>query len=421
MLRWLGRNLGTVLLAFALAVAVWITAVTSANPDETQAYPNPVTIEYIGLDPNLIKTGTVPQQVQITLRAPRSIWNALTAGEVPVRAVVDLTGLQPGAHKVSVQTQVATRPVRILSVSPSSFNLVLESLVKIKFPVELSVSGSPAIGYQAGDPTIDPAEVTISGPESIVAQVKHVQAAIDMTNARQSVDVTVPLNLVTDNASVLSRITIHPSSTHIVLPVTPLGGYRDLAVKVVTVGKLASGYRLNNVTATPLIVTVYSANSTLIESLPGFVETTTLDLSGAKSNIDTKLSLNLPGGVTLIGDQTVSVQIEIVPIEGSLTVSFRPVEVIGLAQGFHATLSPITVDVILSGPLPELDSLNPSEVSIQVDLTGLTAGTYQLIPKVTVSKPGVTVQSILPGTVEVIIAKGNASPTTAPTPSPTPN
>src|SRR5512141_1319303 len=121
MLRWLGRNLRTFLLAFALAVAVWVTAVTSANPDETQTYPNPVPIEYIGLDPNLIKTGTVPRQVQITLRAPRSVWATLASGEVPVQAVVDLTGLGPGEHKVSVQTQVSTRPVRILGVSPLTF------------------------------------------------------------------------------------------------------------------------------------------------------------------------------------------------------------------------------------------------------------------------------------------------------------
>ncbi len=219
------------------------------------------------------------------------------------------------------------------------------------------------------------------------------------------------IHVVTDNASILNRISVHPASIRVSLPIVQQGGYRDLAVKVVTVGKLASGYRLNNVTPSPLIVTVYSANNPLIESLPGFVETTMLDLSGASSNIETKLALNLPGGVTVIGDQTVSVQIEIVPIEGSLTVSFRPVDVIGLSPGLKAVLSPITVDVILAGPVPELDSLDPSDVTIEVDLTGLTIGTYQLTPTVTVAKPGLTVQSILPGTVEVVIEKA-----TTPTP-----
>lgn len=411
MLRWLGINLRTFLLAFALAVAVWVTAVTSANPDETQTYPTPVQIEYIGQDPSLIKTGTVPQQVQIVMRAPRSIWDNLLSGEVPIRAIVDLTGLGPGTHNVQVQTQIATRPVRVISVNPLSFDLVLESLVSVKMPVELNITGNPAIGYKAGSVTVDATDVVVSGPESIVSQVKSVQAVLDVTNARQSIDTSIPLNIVTDNAAIVSRITLHPNSVHVSLPIVQQGGYREMAVKVVTVGKLASGYRLINVTASPPIVTVYSANTPLIESLPGYVETTMLDLSGASSNIDTKLGLNLPGGVTVIGDQTVAVQIEIVPMEGSLTVSFRPVDIIGLATGLKATLSPVTVDVILSGPIPQLDSLNPSDVTIQVDLTGLTVGTYQLIPKVTVAKAGVIVQSILPGTVEVVIEKA-----TTPTP-----
>jgi YbbR domain-containing protein len=210
---------------------------------------------------------------------------------------------------------------------------------------------------------------------------------------------------VTDTASILSHITVNPTSVRVSLPITQQGGYRDLAVKVVTVGKLASGYILNNYTASPLIVTVYSENIPLIESLPGYVETAVLDLSGASSNIEKKLALNLPNGVTLIGDQTVTVQIEIVPIEGSLPMAFRPVDIIGLSPGLKAELSPTTVDLLLSGPLPELDALSPSDVTIQVDLTGLTIGTYQLTPKVTVSKPGVTVQSIQPGTVEVVISK----------------
>jgi YbbR domain-containing protein len=413
MLRWLGRNLRTFLLAFALAVAVWVTAVTSANPDETQTYPTPIPIEYIGLNPNLIKTGTVPQQVQMTLRAPRSVWNNLLSGEIPIRVIADLTGLGPGSHEITVQTQIDTRPVRIISVSPLSYKLVLESLVSVKMPVILSVSGSPAIGFKAGEVSVDPTEVVVAGPQSIVAQVKQIQAVLDLSNARQDVNMTVPLNIVADNSAILSRLTIQPADVHVSVPVAQQGGYREMAVKVVTVGNLASGYRLNNVTATPLIVTVYSANNALIESLPGYVETTTLDLSGASSNINTKLGLNLPGGVTLIGDQTVSVQIEIVPIEGSLKVSFRPVDIIGLSPGLKANLSPITVDVIISGPLPELDSLNPSDVTVQVDLTGLTLGTFQLIPKVTVAKPDIIVQSILPGTVEVVIER-----LTAATPTP---
>jgi len=423
MLRWLSTNLRTFLLAFALALAVWVTAVTAANPDVTQAYPDPIPIEFIGQDPGLVMTGMVPRQAQVTLRAPRSIWDKLLSGDAPIRAVVDLTGLKTGTQAVEVQLQIATRPVRIISVTPQIFDLSLEQLVTITLPVELALNGEPAIGYKAGEVVIDPAQAVISGPESFIAQVKHVRASLDLTNARQSIETSLPIRAVNESGSTVNGISVHPGNIQLSLPIVQQGGYRDMAVKVIITGKLASGYRLKNITAAPLIVTVYSENLPLIESLPGYVETTPLDLSGASNNIETHLSLDLPGGVLLIGDQTVSVQIEIVPIEDSRQVSFRQVEVIGLSPGLKAQLSPATVDVILAGPLPVLNSLQPSDVHVRIDLTGLTIGTYQLTPTVNVAGQGVTVQSILPGTVEVIISKDTGSTPTAtltPTPTPTP-
>ena len=51
MFRWLATNLRIFLLALVLALAVWVTAVTVENPDETQTYPNPIQIEFIGQAP----------------------------------------------------------------------------------------------------------------------------------------------------------------------------------------------------------------------------------------------------------------------------------------------------------------------------------------------------------------------------------
>jgi YbbR domain-containing protein len=421
MLRWLSTNLRTFLLAFALALVVWVTAVTASNPDVTQAFPNPVSIEFIGQDPGLVMTGTVPRQIQVILRAPRSIWDQLLSGDIPIRAVVDLTGLKAGTRAVQVQLQISARPVRIISISPQKFNLSLERLVTITMPVELTVTGEPAIGYKVGNISLDPPQAVVSGPESFVAQVKRVRAGLDLTNARQSIETPLSISAVNDNNSTVEGVSVNPDKVQVSLPIAQQGGYRDLAVKVMVTGKLAAGYRLKNITAAPLTVTVFSDNLPLIESLPGYVETIPLDLSGASNNIDTHVSLNLPGGVLLIGDQTVSVQIEIVPIEDSRQVSFRQVEVTGLSTGLSAQLSPTTVDVILGGPLPVLNALLPSDVHVRIDLTGLSIGTYQVNPVVEIVGQGVTVQSILPATVEVTISKRTATtPTSTATPSLTP-
>jgi YbbR domain-containing protein len=413
MFRWLATNFRIFLLAFVLAVAVWVTAVTSANPDETQIYPHPVSIEFIGQDPGLIMTsGVVPQQVEITLRAPHSVWQSLLAGDASIRAVVDLTGLGTGTHLVNVQVQIGITPVLITSVSPKSFNLSLEPQITRTLAIDLTLNGNPAIGYEVGTADLNPAEVVITGAESLVSKIDHVQAILDLTNARQKITASIPLQVEDASGTVVNGVAVLPDVVQVSLPIIQQGGYRDLAVKVMTVGNPASGYRLTSVAAFPPIVTVYSANSDIITSMPGYVETSSLDLSGAQADIQKQLGIVLPPGVTLIGDQFVMVKVGIAPIESSLPLSYLPVEIVGLGTGLQAHLSPQTVDIIISGPLPVLDTLAVSDVHVQVDLTGLIPGTYQLTPKVTMLQQNLIVESILPGTVEVIISKiGSATPT----------
>ena len=411
MFRWLATNLRTFFLAFALALAVWVIAVTASNPDETQTYPTPIPIEFIGQDPGLIMTGEdVPQKVDVTLRASHSIWQNLLSGESSIHAVVDLTGLGSGTHAATVQLQIGARPVRIISVNPASFDVSLEAQVSRSMAIHLMLSGQPATGYQAGEPTLDPAGVTVSGTKSIVSQIDHVQAALDLTNTRQNISETIPLQAVDKDGNTISGAAILPDTVKVSLSVVQQGGYRDLAVKVMTVGNPASGYSLTSVSAFPPIVTVYSANSSTIDAMPGYVETSPLDLSGATQDIQERLGITLPPGVTLIGEQTVVVTVGIASIQSSRTISYSPVEMVGQAKGLSAHLSPQTVDVILSGPLPVLDSLLFSDVHVQVDLTGLAPGTYQLTPKVSINKQNVIVESILPGTVEVVIT-GMGTPT----------
>jgi YbbR domain-containing protein len=411
MFRWLATNLRTFLLAFSLALAVWVTAVTASNPDETRTFPNPIPIEFIGQDPGLIISGKeVPQNVAVTLRTPQSVWQSLLSGDSPIHAVVDLAGLGSGTHKVSVQLQIGIRPVRILSVSPTSFEISLEAQVTRSMPINLILKGQPATGYEAGGPTLNPGNVIISGAESLVSKIDRIQTTLDLTNARQNISSTIPLEAVDVNGKVISGVAILPDSVQISLSVVQQGGYRDLAVKVMTVGNPASGFSLTSVSAFPPIVTVYSANTTTIVAMPGYVETLPLDLGGQTQDIQNQLGINLPPGVTLIGEQTVLVKVGIAPIQSSRTISYSPVEMIGPAKGLIAHLSPQTVDVILSGPLSVLDALLFSDVHVQVDLTGLAQGTYQLTPIVSISKQGVLVESILPGTVEVVIT-GLATPT----------
>jgi YbbR domain-containing protein len=410
MLDWLSKNVRTFILAFFLAVAVWVSAVTSADPDETRSYPTPVTIEIIGQNPGMIITNSYTRQIEVVMRAPKSAWSKLLAEGNPVRAVVDISNLSSGSHLVPIQVQVSVQPVRVLSTTISSLELVIEPLLSRHMSIDINLVGTPAIGYEAQQLILSDPGVVVSGPESVVKKVKKVSASIDVTGVRQNVETEVNLQALDENNLPLDRVNIAPQSIKVTVPIIQQGGYRDLAVKVVVSGRVANGYRLTSILVNPPVVTVYSSDIALIDSLPGYVETVQLDLSGVSADIETSLALNLPEGVSLLGDQTVLVQVGISPIEGSLTLPGRPVTITGLSAGFIATFSPQTVDLYLSGPLPLLDTLIPTDILVSVDVTGLVPGTYQLTPTVTIMITGIRVESILPGTVEVIISRATPTP-----------
>jgi len=416
MIRWLSTNLRTFLWAFAMALAVWVAAVSVADPDEVRQYPDPISVEIIGQDPGLIITGEVPKQIELTLRAPSSVWERLLTEEEELRAILDLSGLSAGEHTLEIQIQIPTRPVRIVSATPRTATVTLEPLATRTFSIELNIAGEPAIGYQAGEPILAPNEIVISGPQSLVERVVQVRALINLAGVRESIDQTVTVQPLDDNNQIVAGLGLNPTEVLITLPVSQQGGYRDLAVKVVVSGQVASGYRLANISVFPPVVTVFSGDPALVNSLPGVLETQPLDLENASDELSTRLSINLPEGVSLVGDQAVLVRVNVAPIQSSLTLSNKAIEVEGLLDGWFVQIAPDNVDVILSGPLPLLDTLSPQEVRVVIDVTDLTEGTHQLTPNVEFLVSDIVVESILPGTVEVVLSR---SPLQTPVPTPT--
>ena len=414
-MRRFTSNIRTFLLALVLGISVWVSAVTGADPDEVRIYPETIPLEIIGNDPSLIITSEIPTEIEVTLRAPQSVWEQLTAQENSVQATLDLTGLSAGKHSVDIQIRVLVRPYQIALADPKTVSVILEPLATRTFPIEQSLSGLPAIGYQAGEVKIVPTEVVISGPESLVNQATRARVLVNLDGIREDIDQSNPIQIVDENNSVIRGLSITPENARVTVPVSQQGGFRDVAVKVVVTGQIAAGYRLENISVFPPVVTVFASDPELVNSLPGIIETQPLDLQDANEDITTRLALNLPENVTLVGAQTVEVTVGISPIQTSLTLLNQPINVIGLTEGLSVQIFPQTVDVIISGPLPTLDALTAQDIRVTVDVTGLGLGTHQLTPVVDVLVNNVLVESILPGTIEVVL-----SPPVTPTITPFP-
>jgi YbbR domain-containing protein len=154
---------------------------------------------------------------------------------------------------------------------------------------------------------------------------------------------------------------------------------------------------------------VFSEDPQLVDQLPGYVNTKPLDLTGVDGYLETILELDLPQGITVIGDPTVLVQVNITALETNMTIS-REIEIIGLLPGLSAEVSPKQVSIQVSGPVPVLDNLTLRDIRIVVDLTNLAVGIHTVTPQVEILPTDVIWEDISPTTVEIVIEEGS-SPT----------
>jgi hypothetical protein len=135
-------------------------------------------------------------------------------------------------------------------------------------------------------------------------------------------------------------------------------------------------------------------------------------VTGATEAIVEFPSLILPPNVTLVsGQKPVEVTVVVEPIQGSRTVNVPPT-VQGLGPTLTATIPLDTVAVVLSGPLPVLEAMEPGDVRVILDLFGLPTGNHEIVPTAIVPA-GATAQSIFPAVIQVEISVA-ATPTLAP-------
>jgi YbbR domain-containing protein len=397
-----------ILISILVALAVWILAVTSSDPSETMDYPRNVPIEIIGQSTNLVLTNELPESITITLRAPNSIWETLNEDPGKVRAFIDLSSVAAGETSVPVQVQVSIKPVEIVSFTPQQVNVVMEPLSSKPYDIVVVTRGALPVGYQSDEPQLSETTAMVSGAESRVAQVAEVHAVVDLTQVRSDINTTITLQPVDANGLTVRDVTVTPSEITLLQTITQRGGYRNVVVIVVTEGQVRQGYRLSSITVNPPTVTVYSTDAAAVDALPGSIETKVVSLVDQQEDFTQTVELNLPANLQVLGSSEVEVKVNIEPVVSSIALSDIPVIESGLATNLVATFLPEKANIIITGPLPVLESIFVSDVRILVDLTGYLPGTYSITnPVLSLNIPGLTIESISPNTFEVTIVPGN--------------
>ncbi|SNB67907.1 CdaR family protein [Thermoflexus hugenholtzii] len=381
-MRWARENMGLALLAFGLAFALWAAAVWEENPPVERSLTD-VPLAFQGLASDHVVFERSAERVRLRLRVPRAMEGTIVPQDV--EAFVNVSGLGEGAYERPVQIRVHRRSIQILEVDPPAVRFRLERVESREVPVSIQILGQPAIGYQAGTPLPALPQVRVTGPRSRIAVAAMAVGRIRVEGARQSVETEVALEAVDSEGRVLTEVQVEPARITVTVPIEQRLGFRELPVRVNLRGRPARGYQLTEIAVDPPTVTL-TGDPRRLEEVGSYLSTEPIDLSEARGELIAEVPLVLPPGVALVGaPNQVEVRLRVEPILSTQVFQQVPVVVEGLRPGMIARLSPETVDVIVRGPLLYVESLQPDQLRVWVEVRDLERGTYTLTPTVILS------------------------------------
>ena len=351
----------------------------------------------------------VPSSVDITLIGSKSnLYLAKQIGDHKI--VLDLTNYEPGTYKVklkynhsmnnvSYKLDPSTVSIKISEKESQVFNLSYDLVNENKLDKKLNINSV----------NLDKNEVIVKGSKETLDTISNVKALIDIEKAgltnKGEYDVdSIKLVAYDNNGNKVKNVEMVPNKITAKIKVDSYSV--DLPVKVVTTGNITTGYALNSINSTVNKVTVYGDQSVL-DTLT-YIEAP-IDITGLSTDKTFNgVTLTKPAGVRYMSDNTTSVTVTL-DQESSKEFAGVVIESRNLATGYTAsalTEADRTITVIAKGVNSALDNLDVSKIKAYIDLSGYTAGTYEVEVKLSTDDSRFTLVSTN-SKVKIKISKEN--------------
>lgn len=396
------RNTPSLLMLSALlGVSLWVFVTEEENPTRVDELASPVLVQSVNVETDLAVANQLPS-VTLVLAAPEERWDEIEAGLGSFTAFVNLQGVTDREQDVRVQVDIeGVRGVRVVEVIPERVTVNLEDLTSVEVPVRVRPVGPLPLGYEQGETTVDQPFVMVSGPESLVSRVSDAVADINVTGLTLGVEQTVEITPRGAGGSEIRGVTLEPSTARVGVEIRPSTLTRSLSLQVTPEGAPAPGYRVTNVIVSPATVTVEGTLEALQQNVT--VDLGTIDITGELTDVTRARTVELPPGLSLTGSSVVTIVVQIAPIDGDFAYAITPI-VTGLGDGLEVESTDDPVEMVLTAPLPLLNSLTNEDLTVTLDVSGLGVGIHDVVPSVELPE-GVTLLS-LPETVSVTLTAG---------------
>ena len=272
--------------------------------------------------------------------------------------------------------------------------------------------GSAPDNLDIRQPEVSPAEVTVSGPQSVIDRI--VAARADVIIEPNGLDIDrdvelIPVDVVGDR---VTPADVEPRVAHVRIAVFRDQRQRSLVVNPVVTGSPAVGFEIAQVTAEPIVVLVEGDDDQLAALTAA--DTAPLSISGATQDVTADVPLNLPAGILRVGgDETVAVTVAIRPIAAT-RVFDAGMSLEGERPDLDYRLSTNHALATVGGPLSDLERLDGAAFALVVQVSGLGIGTHE-VPLQANLPVGLSLVGVDPDVVTVTIAAATSTnPSAAP-------
>ncbi len=381
----LTRNWGLKLGSFLFAAILWLVVTNINDPIGTiRVYNVPVKIQNADLITNSGQVYEVLDDTDmldvVTISAKRSIIDSLDESNViAVADMNDLTSLNTIAIKLS--TNKYNDRLESIKGNIDNVKLNIETEKTKTLQLRTETTGTVREGYIVGDITAEQNLIAISGPESVVSQVKRAVATVDVSGFTNNIGTDAEIRLYDENDEIISSDTIIKNISKVRVTV------EILAVKTVdiiwkTTGVPARGYlATGDITATRNSVTIAGKAKTIDNITAIEIPETALDITGVTENFETIVNLKdyLPDGVILAEEDfqgKVQVNVAVEPVvEKVVPMPVNQVQVLNVPEGFTVETAEEepTYNLTLVGLARDLDELDLGTLQPAIDIAAFMA------------------------------------------------
>lgn len=186
------RKLGLKVLSVCIAGLLWLVISGERVVERVLRVP----VEFQNLPAGLDLVGNPPDTVDVRVRGSSGALSRIGPGEMAT--VLDFRNARPGRRLFHLTPGQVHGPygIEVVQVGPSTITLEFERSGVRTVPVEPTVDGRPAPGYEVTRVSAEPAMVEVEGPESAL---KRLDAALTepvlIADARESVREVVSIGV----------------------------------------------------------------------------------------------------------------------------------------------------------------------------------------------------------------------------------